>query len=54
MLTSRGCFLQENSCDGVSFSEYCKIFKSTNFEEHLRMAGSENVSMKLWKIKIYG
>ena len=34
-------------------SEYCKIFKSTYFEEHLRTAASENVFMKLRNIKIY-
>ena len=34
-------------------SEYCKIFKSTYFEEHLRTAVSKNVFMKLRKIKIY-
>ena len=28
-------------------SEYCEIFKSTYFEEHLRTAASENVFMKL-------
>ena len=34
-------------------SEYCDIFKSAYFEEQLRMAASENVFMKLRKIKIY-
>ena len=34
-------------------SEYCEILKSTYFEEHLRTAASENVFMKLRKIKIY-
>ena len=34
-------------------SEYCKIFKSTYFEEHLQTAASENVFMKLRKIKNY-
>ena len=33
--------------------EYCKIFKSTYFEEHLRTTASENVFMKLRKIKNY-
>ena len=33
-------------------SEYCEIFKSTYFEEHLRSAASENMFMKLGKIKI--
>ena len=28
-------------------SEYCKIFKSTDFEEHLQMAASENVFIKI-------
>ena len=32
-------------------SEYCEIFKSTYFEEHLRITASENVFMKLRKIK---
>ena len=32
-------------------SEHCKIFKNTYFEEHLRTAASENVFMKLRKIK---
>ena len=34
-------------------SEYCEIFRSTYFEEHLCTAASENVFMKLRKIKIY-
>ena len=34
-------------------SECCKIFNTTYFEQHLHMAGSENVFMKLIKIKIY-
>ena len=34
-------------------SEYCEIFKKTYFEEHLRTAASQNVFMKLRKIKIY-
>ena len=33
-------------------SEYCEIFKSTCFEEHLRTVASENVIMKLRKINI--
>ena len=32
-------------------SEYCEIFKSTYFEEHLRTAAPENVLMKLSKSK---
>ena len=32
-------------------SKYCEIFKSTCFEEHLETAASENVFMKLRKIK---
>ena len=52
--TPSGCFLQENTCVVVSFnSEHCEIFKSTYFEEHLRTAASENVFMKLRKIKNY-
>ena len=34
-------------------SEYCKIFKSTYCIEHLEKTTSENVFMKLRKIKIY-
>ena len=34
-------------------SEYCEIFKSTYFEEHLRTDAFENMFMKLRKIKIY-
>ena len=34
-------------------SEYCELFKSTYFEEYLPMAASENVFMKLRKIKNY-
>ena len=34
-------------------SEYCEIFNSTYFEELLRTAASENVFMKLGKIKNY-
>ena len=33
-------------------SEYCEIFKRTYFEEHLRTAASENMLVKLRKIKI--
>ena len=48
MLTSRGCV-------GVSLilNFVLRVFKSTYFEEHLRTAASENVFMKLKKIKIY-
>ena len=34
-------------------SEYCKIFKSNYYEEHMQRAASENVFMKLRKTKIY-
>ena len=34
-------------------SEYCEIFKSTYFKEHLRTAASENVFKKLRKNWIY-
>ena len=34
-------------------SEYCEIFKSTYFEEHLRTAASENVFMKLGKNNVH-
>ena len=34
-------------------SEYCEISKNTYSEEHLRTTASENVFMKLRKIKIY-
>ena len=34
-------------------SKCCEIFKSTYFEEHMWMASSENVFMKLRKIKYY-
>ena len=33
-------------------SEYCKIFKSIYYEEHLQTAASENVFMKQKKKKI--
>ena len=36
--------------ESVFNSEYCKTFKSTHFEEHMRTAASENVFMKLRKI----
>ena len=39
--------------DSLFNIEYGKIFKSTYFEDHLQMAASENVFMKLRKIKIY-
>ena len=39
--------------DSLFNIEYGKIFKSTYFEDHLQMATSENVFMKLRKIKIY-
>ena len=38
--------------ESLCSSEYCEIFKSTYFEEHLGTAASENVLMKLRKIKI--
>ena len=34
-------------------SEYCKIFKSNYYEEHMQTAASENVFMKMRKTKIY-
>ena len=34
-------------------SEYCEIFESTYFEEHLRTAASENVFMKLRKKRLF-
>ena len=34
-------------------SEYWETFKTTYFEEHLHTTDSENVFMKLRKIKIY-
>ena len=34
-------------------SEFCGIFKNTYFEEHLYTAASENISMKLRKLKNY-
>ena len=34
-------------------SEYCEVFTSTHFEEHLRTAASENAFMKLRRIKPY-
>ena len=34
-------------------SEYCEIFKSTYFKEHRPTAASENLFMKLRKIRIY-
>ena len=39
--------------ESLFHSEYCEIFKSTYFEEHLLTATSVNVSMKLRNIKIY-
>ena len=54
ILTSRGCFLQEIPVLECHFnSEFCKILKSTYFQEHLRMPASENVFMKLRKIISY-
>ena len=45
---------QENTMlESLFNSEYCEIFKSTYFEEHLRIATSENVFMKLRKITDY-
>ena len=40
-----GCLLQESLFN----FEYCEIFKSTYFEEHLRTAASENVFIKTEK-----
>ena len=56
MLTSCGCFLQENTCVGMESlfnSEYCKIFISTYFQEHFQMAALENVFIKIIYKKIY-
>ena len=37
----------ENTSIGVHFNlEYCEIFKSSYFEEHLQTAASENIFMK--------
>ena len=48
-----GCFLQENTCVGVSLVlGIGGVFKSTYFEEHLRTAASENEFVKFRKIKI--
>ena len=48
-----GCFSHESTSVGACFdSEYWEIFKNTYFEEYLRTAASENVFMKLRKIKI--
>ena len=33
-------------------AEYCEIFKSTYFEKHQQTAASENMFMKLRKLKI--
>ena len=42
---------QNSTSKSLFNSKYCKIFKSTYFEEHLRTAASENVFMKLRKNK---
>ena len=43
---------QENTCvESLFNSEYSEIFESSYFEEYLRTAASENVFMKLRKIK---
>ena len=40
-------FTEQNLClESLFNSEYCEIFKSSYFEEHLRTAPSENVFMK--------
>ena len=40
-------FTEKNLClESLFNSEYCEIFKSSYFEEHLRTAASENVFMK--------
>ena len=54
LLTLRGCFYRKTPVlESLFNSEYCEIFKSTYFEEHLRTAASEDMFMKLRKIKIY-
>ena len=58
MLTSRGKQENENFektpvLESLFNSDYCKTFKRTHFEEHLQTAVSEDVFMKLRKIKIY-
>ena len=53
MLTSSGCFLQETPVLEALFnSEYCEIFTSTYFEEHLQTAAFENVFIKIIQIEI--
>ena len=48
MLTSSGCFLQETPVlESLFNSEYCEIFTSTYFEEHLQTAAFENVFIKI-------
>ena len=52
MLTSSGCFSQENTSVRVSF-KICEIFnKSTYFEEHLQAAVSENVRSSLRRCSV--
>ena len=54
ILTSHDCFLQEIPVLECHFNyEFCEILKSTYFQEHLRMAASENVFIKLRKIISY-
>ena len=53
MLTSRAASYRKTPMLEPLFnSEYCEIFKRTYFEEHLRTAASENMLVKLRKIKI--
>ena len=40
-------FIKKETQTLVFYGEYCEIFKSTYFEEHLRIAAS-----KTWKIKV--
>ena len=47
MLTSCGWFLTTApSFESVFNTEYCEIFQSPYFEEHLQTAASENVFIK--------
>ena len=51
VLKNFAIFKGKHQCWSLFNSEYCEIFKSMYFEEHLQAAASENVFIKLSTIK---
>ena len=51
VLKNFATFKAKHQCWSPFNSEYCEIFQSMYFEEHLQAAASENVFIKLNTIK---